>query len=205
MFTGIVQTSLPLKSLTKLPGLAQLVFQFSDDLLQDLSIGASVAVDGVCLTVTFIEGGDVGFDVMQQTLDVTTLCDLKEGGFHNIERSAKQGAEIGGHIVSGHIDTTAKIVAIEPSENNHIVSYQITPELTKYVFEKGFVALNGCSLTIAECNKESAIIKVCYIPETLRVTTHGKKQVGDRVNLEIERQTQTIVDTVERVLAERES
>jgi riboflavin synthase len=150
--------------------------------------------------VTHIRGNDVDFDVMQQTLEVTTLGIVEEGGRVNVERSAKQGAEIGGHILSGHIDCSAEVVAIEEPENNRFVSYQLPAALMKYVFDKGFVAINGCSLTVAKVNREERQFTVCYIPETLRITTHGDKQIGDKVNIEIDRQTQIIVDTVERLL-----
>lgn len=203
MFTGIVSQSLPLIMIENLPGLTRIAFNFSEALLQDLTIGASVAIDGVCLTVTHIEGRQVQFDIMRQTLEVTTLQDLQSGQRVNIERSAKQGAEVGGHIVSGHVDGYAEVVGIEQSENNHYVIYQVPAHITKYIFDKGFVALNGCSLTVAKLDRAQNTLTVCYIPETLRVTTHGDKKVGDKVNIEVDRQTQTIVDTVERVLAER--
>ena len=201
MFTGIVQGRFPLSQVTKKPGLHSFVIELPDELLADLAIGASVSVDGVCLTVTAIEGSQVYFDVMQQTLSLTGLGGLEEGAIVNIERSAKQGVEIGGHIVSGHVDGCAEIIAIEQPENNCFVHYRVTPEKMRYVFPKGFVALNGCSLTVAEVDKANNSFMVCYIPETLRVTNHGLKVVGDQVNFEIERQTQVIVDTVENFLA----
>ena len=201
MFTGIVQGRYPLSQVIKKPGLHSFVIDLPDDLLIDLAVGASVSVDGVCLTVTAIEGGRIYFDVMQQTLSLTGLGGLEQGAIVNIERSAKQGVEIGGHIVSGHVDGCAEIIAIEQPENNCFVDYRVSAEQMRYIFPKGFVALNGCSLTVAEVDKNSHSFRVCYIPETLRVTNHGLKQVGDMVNFEIERQTQVIVDTVENFLA----
>lgn len=201
MYTGIVQGTFTVTQLQRLPGLISVTVQLNSELLEDLLIGASVAVDGVCLSVTHIEGEQVRFDIMQQTLDVTTLADLCIGHSVNIERSAKQGVEVGGHILSGHIDSTALVVAIEEPENNRFVTYQLPAPLMKYVFEKGFIAINGCSLTVAKVDRAQHSFTVCYIPETLRVTTHGDKHVGDKVNIEIDRQTQTIVDTVERVLS----
>lgn len=202
MYTGIVQGKYKIISIKRQPGLDSLLIHLPENLLQALSIGASVAIDGVCLTVTGIEGDKVGFDVMQQTLSLTTLGGLVNDASVNIERSARQGAEIGGHPISGHIDGMAELVAIEEPENNRFVTYRVSREHLKYIFPKGFIALNGCSLTVAEVDKLAATIKVCYIPETLRVTTHGEKQVGDKVNYELDRQTQVIVDTVERFLAE---
>lgn len=200
MFTGIVQGSFPIGAIDKKAGLMTLVIDLPPALCEGLEVGASVAVDGVCLTVTALTSEGVSFDVMQQTLSLTTLGDLENGDAVNIERSARQGVEIGGHIVSGHVDGAVEIVAIEEPENNRFVTYRMPPEKMKYIFDKGFVALNGCSLTVAETDRNKQTFTVCYIPETLRVTTHAAKQIGDRVNIEIDRQTQAIVDTVENFL-----
>ena len=202
MFTGIVQGSFPILSVERKPGLHTLRFDFPAMSLKDLSIGASVSVDGVCLTVTPIEGSLVSFDVMQQTLSLTTIGSLDAGNVVNMERSAKQGVEVGGHIISGHVDGCAEVIAIEQPDNNCFISYRVPAEKMKYIFSKGFVGLNGCSLTVAEINKTNNTFTVCYIPETLRVTTHGAKTLGDKVNFEIDRQTQAIVDTVENFLGD---
>lgn len=201
MFTGIVQGAFPVRTIERKPGLLSLMIELPGELLIDLTIGASVAVDGVCLTVTAIEQQQVFFDVMQQTLTLTTLDGLKEGDCVNIERSANQGAEVGGHIISGHVDGTVEVVAIEQPENNRYVSYRLPANKMKYIFPKGFIGLNGCSLTVSDVDKSNNTCRVCYIPETLRVTTHGNKQLGDRLNFEVDRQTQAIVDTVENFLA----
>ena len=120
----------------------------------------------------------------------------------NVERSAKQGVEIGGHIISGHVDGCVAVVKVEEPENNRFVSYQAPADKMKYIFPKGFIGLNGCSLTVAEVDKVKQTFTVCFIPETLRVTTHGEKQLGNKLNFEIDRQTQAIVDTVENFLGE---
>jgi len=200
MYTGIVQSACTVTHIKSQPGLKTLTIAMPPALLQGLELGASVGVDGVCLTVTAFDDSEARFDVMQETLRVTTLGGLTVGDSVNIERSAKQGVEIGGHLVSGHVDGVAKIIAIDEPENNRFVTYHVPPEKMKYIFHKGFVALNGCSLTVAEVDKPASSFKVCFIPETLRVTTHGDKALGDQVNFEIDRQTQTIVDTVEQFL-----
>lgn len=205
MYTGIVQGSYALQQVVEKPGLKTLIVDFPPVLLEDLAIGASVGFDGVCLTVTVIDGSQVSFDVMQQTLDVTTLGAVNAFDKVNIERSAKQGVEVGGHIVSGHVDGMAEVVNIEQPENNRFVTYRLPVDKMKYVFDKGFIALNGCSLTMAKVDREACEVTVCYIPETLRVTTHGDKQCGDKVNFEVDRQTQAIVDTVENMLASNPS
>ena len=203
MFTGIVQAMLPVTSLETKPGLITLGVPMLPTLGENLQIGASVAVDGVCLTVSRMEGELAFFDAMAETLRKTTLGQLKEGHQVNVERSMKAGDEIGGHIVSGHVKGTAEIVHVETSENNHAVTFQTAPENMKYIFSKGFIALDGCSLTIVDVDKDKAQFSIWLIPETLRVTTFGYKGVGDFVNLEIEAKTQAIVDTVENVLGDR--
>ena len=202
MYTGIVQASCQLQQVECKEGLHTLTVILPEVLLDALVIGASVGMDGVCLTASGIEGALVSFDVMQQTLDLTTLGDLRKGDVINIERSAKQGAEIGGHILSGHIDGTAEIISIKTPENNHVITYRVDPSFMPYIFGKGFIGLNGCSLTVASIDKAASTFTVCLIPETLRITTHGQKKVGGRVNVEIDRQTQVIVDTVKAFLSE---
>ena len=202
MYTGIVQAVCHVKTVVKKTGLNSLVVVLPDSLLVDLTIGASVGLDGVCLTVTAINDDCISFDVMQETLAVTTLGTLNAGSLVNVERSAKQGVEIGGHLLSGHVDTQAVIVLINLSENNCEIVYKIQPEFMPYLFKKGFVALNGCSLTIASVSKEDSTLTVFFIPETLRVTTHSNKKMGDNVNVEVDRQTQVIVDTVRAFLQE---
>jgi riboflavin synthase len=202
VFTGIVQGSFAVSSLLNEKGIARIAIALPDILRQNLEIGASVAIDGVCLTVTAIADDLVRFDAIDQTLNVTTLGGLIEGSKVNVERSFKQGVEVGGHIVSGHIDDKAKIVDIIDTDNNRTFTYKVSPAFAKYILDKGFVAVNGCSLTVARVDKAANTFDVCYIPETLRVTTHGDKTIGDLVNIEVDRQTQAIVDTVERVLRE---
>lgn len=202
MYTGIVHGAYPIKALAELPGLRRFVIELNRELVDGLTIGASVGADGVCLTVTAMDGCDVSFDVMQETLSLTTLGQVEQGGRVNIERSAKYGDEIGGHGVSGHVDSTAELVAIDESDNNREISYRVPAALLDYIFHKGFIAINGCSLTVAAVDREAATFKVCLIPETLRVTTHGDKKIGDRVNIEVDRQTQAIVDTVKAYLGD---
>jgi riboflavin synthase len=202
MYTGIVQGAYRIAAIERKTGLHTLEIELDEPRTTDLQIGASVALDGVCLTVTSLRGHLVQFDVMQQTLQQTTLGELEVGDAVNVERSARYGDEIGGHGLSGHIDAAVKIVAIAEPENNRELTFQLPPELVPYVFQRGYVGLNGCSLTVAELDAGAGWFKVCLIPETLRVTTFAQKQTGDRVNLELDRQTQAIVDTVRRYLAE---
>lgn len=202
MYTGIVQRVAEIIAVEKKTGLHTLTIAFDDFLLQQLIIGASVAVDGVCLTVTHITENQVMFDVMQETLNKTTLGLLNVGDKVNMERSAKQGDEIGGHILSGHIEGTAKISNIIETENNYVVEFVCPKDWMKFIFSKGFIAINGASLTVVNVNKDGGF-SVSLIPETLRATTFKEKQVGDHVNIEIDHQTKVIVSTVERYLENR--
>lgn len=200
MFTGIVQGVGQVASIDDQPGLRRFEFALDRRLTGGLEIGASVAVDGVCLTVTAFSGGSVQFDVMRQTLDTTTLGTLKDGDCVNIERSARYGDEVGGHVVSGHIDATASIIAIDESENNREIDYRVDSALMPFILPRGFIAINGCSLTVATIDREANTFRVCLIPETLRATTHGDKRPGDKLNVELDRQTQAIVTTVQSYL-----
>ncbi|MFY9512849.1 MAG: riboflavin synthase subunit alpha [Rubrivivax sp.] len=204
MFTGIVQGIATVVALQDKPGLRSLQLQFPTGFSEGLAIGASVSCDGVCLTVTELQGPDAAsFDVMQQTLSLTTLGSLRAGSRLNVERAAKEGAEVGGHVLSGHVDTTATLVALRQPENNHVLRIAVPARWMRYVFAKGYIAVNGASLTVAEANRSEHWFEVWLIPETLRMTTFGDKAVGDTLHLEIERQTQVIVDTVRDVVEER--
>jgi riboflavin synthase len=197
MFTGIVQAQASVIALSDLPGLRSIELQFPPGFCDDLAIGASVACDGVCLTVTTRPHTDTAtFDVMQQTLGLTTLGALHTGSRINVERAAREGAEIGGHPLSGHVDTTAVLQSIDTPANNHVLRISVEPAWMRYLFAKGYVAVNGASLTIANANRAAGWFEVWLIPETLRMTTFGAKRAGDLLNIEIERSTQILVDTV---------
>ena len=202
MFTGIVQGTGRITAINEQPGLRSLELSADASLLTDLAIGASVALDGVCLTVTRFTAETVSFDVMQQTLKTTALDAWQPGQRVNIERSARYGDEVGGHVVSGHIDAVAEIVAMRSPANNREIDFRVDRALLPCILPKGFIALNGCSLTVAEVDRETSEFRICLIPETLRATTFGEKAIGDRINLELDRQTQAIVNTVRLYLDE---
>jgi riboflavin synthase len=207
MFTGIVQGIATVSALIDRPGLRSFVLALPSGFSPGLAIGASVAVDGVCLTVTSLDGaGAAAFDVMQQTLALTTLGSLREGHAINVERAAKDGAEIGGHPLSGHVDVMATLADVRRPENNHVLRLHLPAPWMRYVFPKGYIAINGASLTVAEAHRErdgSGWLEVWLIPETLRMTTFAIKPVGSLLNIEIERQTQVFVDTVREAIHER--
>ncbi|XHS77742.1 riboflavin synthase subunit alpha [Burkholderiaceae bacterium UC74_6] len=204
MFTGIVQGVARVTKIKDAPGLRSFTLEFPAGFAAGLEIGASVSCDGVCLTVTRLQGeAAADFDVMQQTLNLTTLGAFGEGDAINVERAAKDGAEIGGHPLSGHVDFKASLAGIREPENNRVLRIAVPGTWMRYIFAKGYIAINGASLTVAEANKAQSWFEVWLIPETLRMTTFGAKAVGAELNIEIERQTQVIVDTVRAVVEER--
>jgi riboflavin synthase len=202
MFTGIVQGIATIKKIQDQTGLRTIQLAFPAGFDHELQIGASVATDGVCLTVTKLFENAAEFDIMQQTLAITTLGAYGEHAQVNVERAAKDGAEIGGHPLSGHVDFVAHLAQIRQLENNYVLRIAVPKEWMRYIFAKGYIAINGASLTIAEVNREECWFEVWLIPETLRMTVFGQKQVGDSLNIEIERQTQVVVDTVRNMLQE---
>ncbi|MBP7666151.1 MAG: riboflavin synthase subunit alpha [Burkholderiaceae bacterium] len=204
MFTGIVQGLATVAEMTDFPGLRSFTLDFPPGFDAGLEIGASVACDGVCLTVTRLPApGRACFDVMQQSLGLTTLGTLAVGSPLNVERAAKDGAEIGGHPLSGHVDCLGTLLSIRQPENNHVLRIGMPASHMRYVFAKGYIAINGASLTVADADRRERWFEVWLIPETLRMTTFGARQVGDALNIEIERSTQVVVDTVRDALDER--
>ena len=207
MFTGIVQGIAQVAEITDKEGLRSFTLSFPPGFCQDLEIGASVACDGVCLTVTALKGDtQADFDVMQQSLNLTTLGRLERGGRLNVERAAKDGAEIGGHPLSGHVDFMATVESIRRPANNHVIRIAVPAPWMRYIFAKGYIAVNGASLTVAEAGRHpdgSGWFEVWLIPETLRMTTFADKGEGAALNIEIERGTQVMVDTVRAAVDER--
>ena len=204
MFTGIVQGLATVAELTDRPGLRSFTLDFPPGFDAGLAIGASVACDGVCLTVTSMPAPNRAcFDVMQQSLALTTLGGLAPGSRLNVERAAKDGAEIGGHPLSGHVDCLGTLLAVREPENNRVLRIGMPASHMRYVFAKGYIAVNGASLTVAEANRQERWFEVWLIPETLRMTTFADKRPGDALHIEIERSTQVVVDTVRDALDER--
>jgi riboflavin synthase len=198
MFTGIVHSTVTLVDIIKKNDFQTHIVQFDDALLDGLAIGSSVAHNGCCLTVTQIKGNKVAFDLMQETLKVTNLGDLQVGDAVNIERAARFGDEIGGHQMSGHILFMAKIKNINKSENNCQITFEIPDVYLYYIFNKGYIGIDGISLTVGELVGNT--FNVNLIPETLQRTNLNSRQVGERINIDIDPQTQAIVETIERIL-----
>ncbi len=182
-----------------LAGVTRITLQL-DGLARGLDLGASVAVNGACVTAAEIDGSLVGFDLVKETIELSNLGELAAGTNVNVERSFRVGDEVGGHILSGHVAGVAVVTQIKSDDGHRLVTMAIQREWMAYLMLKGFVALDGASLTIAEIDRAAATIAVSLIPETLARTTFGRLEVGDRINLEVDSQTQAIVDTVREVL-----
>jgi riboflavin synthase len=205
MFTGIVQGKAMVRQIYALADFRRLRIELGSAHLQQLQRGASIAINGTCLTATDFDvaGGWVEFDVIDETLQKTNLGLLTMGSLVNFERSLKFGDEIGGHLVSGHIQGQAVITERRQTPQNLALALRFPAELAPYIHSKGFIAVEGCSLTVGQV--EGEVFWLHLIPETLALTTLADKQPGDRLNLEVDQQTVTIVQTVERYLAQRQT
>ena len=203
MFTGIVQGTREVVSVESRDKFATFEILLGHDLAAGLKVGASIAINGVCLTVTQCSDDSASFDVMQETLRVTNLHELKAGELVNIERAAHFGDEVGGHNVSGHVTDTVTVVGVEKTPDNTTITFQMDNQWQDYLLPKGYVALNGASLTIGAQVKNQTF-SVHLIPETLRMTTFGQVKPGMEVNLEIDPQTQAIVDTVKSFMKQKQ-
>ena len=193
MFTGIVEELGAIRAVRR--GAASAVLSIgAAEVLSDLKIGDSVAVNGVCLTVTSLDDGGFTADVMHETLSRSSLGALVPGSRVNLERAMPANGRFGGHIVSGHIDGTGKIVSVRPDDNALWYTISAAPELLRYIVEKGSITIDGISLTVAAVDEVS--FSVSLIPHTAAVTALGKKRAGDTVNLE----TDIIGKYVEKLL-----
>ena len=200
MFTGIVAASCEVVATEQGEEVRSIVVDLSgyDD---DLQIGASVAIDGVCMTVVSSIDGHVRFEAIPETLERTTMGLLKQGSRVNIERSLRMGDELGGHILSGHIMSTARILQRTQKGEGIDLLIEHQADTKPYILEKGYVAVDGMSLTVGEVQSEGFNLHI--IPETLRITTIGAKTEGDLVNIEVDSRTQAVVDTIRSMEVER--
>lgn len=201
MYTGIVQGLEKVTDIRQGDGFITLIISNHHGFLNDVFIGASVALNGTCLTATHIDlqQNTVSFDVSTLTSTLTTLGTLNTADEVNIERSAKVGAENGGHNLYGHIEGTASVKNLRRSGETLHLDLHIPNGNIKYFFLKGFIGLNGCSLTVNRVDRQAAEISINLIPETLRLTTWKNIQIGDLVNYEIDQMTRTLVDTLENI------
>jgi len=201
MFTGIVSGKGHVQKIIKSKDFVSLIIKAPKGFSKNLTKGASVSVNGVCLTIKKGKTDILEFDVIGETLQKTNLKDISQSSEVNLERSMTAKTEIGGHLVSGHIHGTGKVLKVITRQATKDLQIKIPTSLREYFFYKGYVALNGCSLTIGKVLKTSFYIHL--IPETLSVTTFKDIKKGDLINIEIEQATINTVETVKRVMSER--
>ncbi len=207
MFTGIVQSQVDIFSIETKNNLSRLMVGVDKSLIESLKIGASVAINGTCLTAVDFGERDqqhsgeqdsfISFDVIDETLSLTNLSNLTVQSKVNIERSLKVGDEIGGHMVSGHIHCQALLIEKNATAENCAMYFQCEEQWQKYILPKGFITINGVSLTVGKVNDN--VFSVHLIPETLSRTNIGNMNIGDKANIEFDQQTITIVTTIERM------
>ena len=201
MFTGIVSGKGHVQKIIKSKDYVSLIIKAPKGFSKNLTKGASVSVNGVCLTVKKGKTDILEFDVIEETLQKTNLKDISKSSKVNLERSMTARTEIGGHLVSGHIHGTGEVLKVINRQATKDLQIKIPTSLREYFFYKGYVALNGCSLTIGEVLKTSFYIHL--IPETVSVTTFKDIKKGDLINIEIEQAKINTVETVKRVMSER--
>ena len=202
VFTGIVQSTGIVKKIIKKEGSIILEVESSHEFLLNLQLGASVCVDGVCLTVTSINGNRIKFDLILETLRSTTFDQVEVSDEVNLERSMKLGDEFGGHVLSGHVSEAISVEKITKSKNNYLLTFKASTEIMRYIFPKGYIAINGVSLTVGNVFRKMNLFDVHLIPETLNRTNLSKKVVGDLINMEIDSQTRNTVDTITQITKE---
>ncbi|MFL2978324.1 MAG: riboflavin synthase subunit alpha [Candidatus Thalassarchaeaceae archaeon] len=198
MFTGIVEGMATLRSSKDNGDHIRWIIDLPAGVGAGLEVGASVALDGVCLTAVNIDADVASFDLIQETLDRSTLGLRTPGDSLNIERALRYGDEVGGHLVSGHVMGVGTVASITYADDTADLRIDAPAHIEDYIFEKGYIAIDGISLTVGETQNGGFNLHI--IPETLRRTTLGQKTSGSLVNIEIDAMTQAVVDTVKRVM-----
>ncbi len=202
MFTGIIEHLAVVRNLSLKAGGAELFLDFSD-FYNDIVLGESIAINGVCLTVKEISGRVVSFDVSSETLGKTTLGKLRDTEKVNIERALKVGDRLGGHFVTGHVDGIGILKEKKQSADQCAMSFSVESKFTDMMIEKGSVAIDGISLTIVDIAK--GVFSVALIPFTLTSTTLGFRKAGDRVNIEIDMMGKWIKKLLENTQGKKDS
>ncbi|MBZ5741132.1 riboflavin synthase [Nocardioides sp. GBK3QG-3] len=193
MFTGIVEELGTVAAVEDQGDAIRLSIR-ATTVLEDVHLGDSISVNGCCLTVTTVDGDTWTADVMQETLDKTSLLGVGPGTPVNLERAVTADKRLGGHIVQGHVDGVGTVASRTPSEHWEVVEIEIPTGLSRYLVDKGSITVDGVSLTVVEAGADR--FTVSLIPETLARTTLGTRRPGDRVNLEVD----VIAKYVERLL-----
>jgi len=194
MFTGIIQSVGKIVSAKEIRGDYQFVINTNFKNMDDVQLGDSIAINGVCLTVTHIQDNKISVDVSVETISKTNVASWQVGSRLNLEKSLTLKDKLGGHMVSGHVDAMAECLGIETSARSTIYQFKIPKALDKYIVNKGSLAINGVSLTVNTI--EECVVSVNLIPHTLEHTNLGLLKIGDNVNIEID----TIARYVEKML-----
>lgn len=184
MFTGLVEELAEIKQIKHVSDNAIQLTIAAEKIMTDIHIGDSIAVNGICLTVTNFEKDTFMVDCMPETLKATSLRDLVEGSHVNVERSLRADSRMGGHFVTGHVDCTGSITRIAAFENAVYVDVLFPREFSHYVIDKGSIAIDGISLTVFAITEDTVTLSI--IPHTLAVTVLGEKSVDDIVNIEFD-------------------
>lgn len=198
MFTGIVEEIGTVSRVERMGDSVRLVIE-AKEVVSDAKLGCSIAVNGVCLTVTDFNDFSFSADVMQESLNRTSLGALTPGSRVNLERALSVSARLGGHIMQGHVDGTAELISRTPSQNWDVLRFRLDSGLSRYVVEKGSIALNGTSLTVSSVGEDH--FEVSLISTTLRETTHGELELGQKVNVEVD----VLAKYVEKMMSHREA
>lgn len=200
MYTGLVQEVGVIASKSRREGVDGISVITTRKFLAGLKVGGSIALNGICLSVTKINAQGFCADVSAATALVTNFKNSNVNDQVNLERSAVAGGEIGGHLTAGHVDGTGQVTEVLPSGETMKLHITVPGEIFRYAFAKGFMAVNGASLTVAAIEVEDRTLQFNLIPETLRQTTFSSIKVGDSVNVEAEPTTRVLVDTLRRSL-----
>ena len=198
MFSGIVQEKAIINTLVEGNEHLTITIDCSKNFTKEQKIGDSVSVDGVCLTVTKKTNDSLTFDAVKETLNRTIIKNYVEGSCVNIESSLSYGGSVGGHLMSGHIHLKGQVKEVLIIGDSKDIVMDTSPEWSKYLFEKGYIGINGCSITVGKVNDTR--LQVHLIPETLKTTNLDSLVFGNEINLELDQSTIAIVDTTERIL-----
>ena len=201
MFSGIVQTVGKIESIKDKNHIKTIRIETHGDYLEDIAIGQSVSVDGVCLSLVKKNNEYCEFEAVEETINRTTLGSYKQGTKVNLEKSLKFGDTVGGHFVSGHIHTRGRIVEVELVGESKNILVEIEEKWLKYLTEKGYISVNGASITIGKVSKNTFYVHL--IPETLKTTNLDELIYDNYVNLEFDQATIAIVDTTERLINQK--
>ena len=201
MFSGIVQTVGKIESIKDKNHIKTIRIETHGNYLEDIAIGQSVSVDGVCLSLVKKNKEYCEFEAVEETINRTTLGSYKQGTKVNLEKSLKFGDTVGGHFVSGHIHTKGRIVEVELIGESKNILVEIEEKWIKYLTEKGYISVNGASITIGKVSKNTFYVHL--IPETLKTTNLDELIYDNYVNLEFDQTTIAIVDTTERLINQK--